>query len=113
MATNKTNELENMRLKQEKIRQDFQYNLSLLQERDAELDRYETLLSNLSDKLRQRDEEVNLVNTRLAEADHLVIIERERLTSLEERFESTIESLNSEVGRARTATSLKLMAVIA
>lgn len=58
LAAAKATEVEELKARQAQIRNDFNYNLKLLEERDAELERYDRLFRKMSTNLADRDEEI-------------------------------------------------------
>ncbi|CAN0200017.1 unnamed protein product, partial [Ectocarpus fasciculatus] len=52
----------------DKLKEDFKFNLGLIEDRDAELGRYEAALQGLKESLRDKEVEASEVKMRLDEA---------------------------------------------
>jgi len=66
-----------------KLKVDFQYNLQLIQDRDAELQRYDAAFANLKNALRDRDREVSDLKVSVDEVEAQVRAEQQRSSQVE------------------------------
>lgn len=73
-----------------KLKEDFKYNLKLLEERDAELERYDASFSHLKAIIRDRDIEVSELKISTAEMQHSVKQERDRATESDAYFQQKL-----------------------
>ena len=66
-----------------KLREDFQYNLKLLEDRDAELERYDALFASMKAVMRDREGEVSELRVTIDELEARVKAEQKRGVELE------------------------------
>ena len=67
-TTSKESECEDLKRKLAKLKEDFQYNLRLMEDRDDELRRYDVVIDNLKTLVGERDAQMDEMRTQLAEA---------------------------------------------
>ena len=74
-----------------KLKDDFNYNLRLLEERDTELERYDSSFSNLKAVIRDRDIELSELKVSAAELQHGVKQERDRQAESESYYQQKLQ----------------------
>ena len=84
----------------QQLKEDFEYNLSLLQDRDVELQNYETTFVNFQTVLKERDETIRS-NNRLVEELQMKV---KRQTSLQQeqvsRHRLELQHTRAQIGEA-------------
>lgn len=78
----KDNEVSSLKQQMAQLADDFKYNLSLLEDRDAELERFEKTVEDLKAKLSSEQEKSANLNSRAEEAERLCKEKGEELKSL-------------------------------
>ena len=73
-----------------KLKEDFTYNLRLLEERDAELERYDAAFASLRAALRDKESEASELRIAAAEAAHAVAHEREASAEAGRKLEAAV-----------------------
>ena len=84
-----------------KLKEDFQYNLRLLEERDAELERYDSSFNHLKALVRDRDIEISELKIASAELQHAVKQERDRANESEAYYQAKLAAVREEGEAAR------------
>ncbi|GMH35706.1 hypothetical protein BSKO_03574 [Bryopsis sp. KO-2023] len=87
--------------KLEELEGDFRYNLSLLDQRDAELQEYDRVFAALNVRLEDKDHALSQLNVGLAEANSELKIERDKNQELEETFDRQRVSLEKALEEER------------
>ena len=87
LLADKERELADAKQRVGKLKEDFTYNLKLLEERDAELERYEQSFNHLKAIIRDRDIEISELKISAAELQHTVKQERERVAESEAYYQ--------------------------
>ena len=80
----------------QKMKDDFCFNLKLLEERDAELERYDASFSSLKAVVRERDQELSELKIATAELQHNVKQERDRAAEAESYYQQKVAQLREE-----------------
>ena len=84
-----------------KLKEDFTYNLKLLEERDAELERYDASFNHLKALVRDRDIEISELKIKAAELQHTVKQERDRATESEVYYQQKLTQMREETEAQR------------
>ncbi|CAN5967989.1 unnamed protein product [Sphagnum jensenii] len=79
------------------LQDDFKYNLSLLDSRDAELAQYDTATATLQASVVETEERLKVSRKALAEAHTLRIQEKARVEELKELSQQKLEEVEKEV----------------
>ena len=95
--TAKDAEIETLREKYAKLKGDFAYNLKLLEERDAELERYDHAFAQLKDMIREKDREISEIRVSVADAEATARQERNRATEGEQHLTAKIAELHKTI----------------
>eukprot|EP00943_MAST-04B_sp_MAST-4B-sp1_P005424 g5424.t1 len=90
-----------LRTKFAKLKEDFSYNLKLIEDRDAELDRYEANFESLKGVIRGKDKELNELKTQINDLQSIVTTERSRSKSNESNFEQKIKEVTDKLEKTR------------
>eukprot|EP00474_Spongospora_subterranea_P004628 CRZ05086.1 hypothetical protein [Spongospora subterranea] len=90
LAAAKATEAEELKSKLVQIRTDFAYNLKLLEERDAELDRYDNLFSRMSLLAKERDEEIVCLKNTVEQ-------QSEKATKMTQQFQTKSEEFDRQI----------------
>ena len=96
-----------------KLKTDFHYNLKLIEDRDAELERYDATFANMNNALRDRDVEISELRIALDEAEGQIRAEKKRSEQVEifcqdklaesrERNEGLRSTKDEEIRRLRS-----------
>jgi chromosome segregation ATPase len=96
-----------------KLKTDFHYNLKLIEDRDAELERYDSTFASMTDALRERDNEISELRIALDEAEGQIKAEKskseqvelfcqDKLTESREKNESLRSIKDEEIRRLRS-----------
>ena len=80
----------------QKMKDDFCFNLKLLEERDAELERYDASFSSLKAVVRERDQELSELKIATAELQHNVKQEAARAAEAESYYQQKVAQLREE-----------------
>jgi len=104
----KEKELSDQRRKFTKLKEDFQYNLKLLEDRDSELERYDTAFDNLKSVVRDRDIEVTELKVQVAELQSQVNQEASKLTEEQRHHEEKIAEIREQLESTRWARDEEL-----
>ena len=92
-----------LRTKFAKLKEDFTYNLKLIEDRDAELDRYEANFESLKGLIRGKDKELQELKTQIEDLQSIVTTERSRSKSNESNFEQKIKEVTDSLEKCRWA----------
>ena len=84
-----------------KLRDDFSYNLRLLEERDSELERYDASFTSLKSVIRDRDIELSELKISAAELQHGVKQERDRVSESEAYYQQKLQQHREEMEATR------------
>ena len=79
-----------------KLKEDFTYNLKLLEERDGELERYDGSFTHLKAVLRDREIELSEVKISAAELQHAAKQERDRAAESEAYYQQKLAATREE-----------------
>jgi len=88
---NKDLAAQNSRKRYEKLKEDFLYNLKLIEDRDAELERYDAQFMGLKNSIRERDGEISELRAKIAE--------------LQRKNEALLEKVEEQEGFLATRTA--------
>ena len=92
-----------LRTKFAKLKEDFTYNLKLIEDRDAELDRYEANFESLKVVMRGKSKEINELKTQINDLQSIVTTERARSKSNETNFEQKMKEVTDSLEKTRWA----------
>ncbi|KAL1514532.1 hypothetical protein AB1Y20_003629 [Prymnesium parvum] len=101
LLQDKERELSDGKARLGKLRDDFNYNLKLLSERDAELERYDASFTHLKSVLRDRDGELSELQISVAELRQAAKQERERLEENESYYQHKLQQEREDWEAAR------------
>jgi DNA repair exonuclease SbcCD ATPase subunit len=87
----------------EVLRSDFEYNLEVVDERDAQLDRLESVVDSLAHDVQSRDTDLEAARVRVTRLETALAAQRERSDRLEHRMGEERERLQSQVDDSRDA----------
>ena len=90
-----------LRAKFAKLKEDFTYNLKLIEDRDAELDRYEGNFESLKGVIRGKDSELHELRTQVADLQGLLSTERSRAKSNDSHYESKMRDMNEALEKEK------------
>ena len=79
-----------------KLKEDFGYNLKLLEERDAELERYDGSFAGLKAVIRERDIELSELKIATADLQHSAKQERDRAAEAESYYQKKVAAAREE-----------------
>jgi chromosome segregation ATPase len=96
LLTEKERDVAENKTRMQKLKDDFSFNLKLLEERDAELERYDASFSSLKAVVRERDQELSELKIATAELQHGVKQERERAAEAEAYYSQKVAQLREE-----------------
>lgn len=91
-----------------KLKEDFSYNLKLLEERDAELERYDACVNHLKAVIRGKDIELSELKIALAELQHAVKQEHDRAIESEAYYQQKLAAVREEDEAARCKLDIEL-----
>ena len=97
----KERELAEHKQQKAKLKEDFNYNLKLLEERDGELERYDSSFSSLKSVIRDRDVELSELKIAAAELQHAAKQERDRAAEAESYYQQKLAALREEAEAVR------------
>ena len=101
LVSDKEKDITEHKQRLQKMKDDFCFNLKLLEERDAELERYDASFSSLKAVVRERDQELSELKIATAELQHSVKQERERAAEAESYYQQKVAQLREEGEAAR------------
>jgi chromosome segregation ATPase len=101
LVSDKEKDITEHKQRLQKMKDDFCFNLKLLEERDAELERYDASFSSLKAVVRERDQELSELKIATAELQHSVKQERERAAEAESYYQQKVAQLREEGDAAR------------
>ena len=96
LLSDKDREVTEQKSRVTKLKEDFQYNLRLLEERDAELERYDSSFNHLKALVRDRDIEISELKIASAELQHAVKQERDRAGESESYYQQKLAQMREE-----------------
>jgi hypothetical protein len=92
-----------VRAKFGKLKEDFMYNLKLIEDRDAELDRYEANFDSLKGVIRSKDNDLNELRTELADTKSQLDSERNRSKTNDGHYETKMRDMTEALEKAKWA----------
>eukprot|EP00736_Rhodelphis_marinus_P010995 Rmarinus@m.14660 len=96
LMKDKDSKIEEWQKRFHQLKEDFQYNLKLIEERDAELDKFDVSFAQVKTLLNDRDREVSEVKTQLADVQGQVRAEKDRNSELEIYYQDKIAEIKSK-----------------
>lgn len=97
----KADELIRQKERYAKMKEDFDYNLKLLEERDDELQRYDTLFSNYKTVLVEKDNELSECKVAIADLESKLKQEIAKVSETEIFYTSQVKELQEQLETAR------------
>eukprot|EP00961_Rhodomonas_salina_P113657 1528858-Rhodomonas_salina.1 len=94
-----------------KLKLDFQYNLQLFEERDAELERYDVAFANLKNVVRDRDAEISDLKVSADEMEAQLKAEQARGVEVERYCQDKLKDANERLEGLRHAKDEELAKV--
>ena len=92
-----------VRAKFGKLKEDFMYNLKLIEDRDAELDRYEANFESLKGVIRSKDNELNELRTEVADVKSQLDSERSRAKANDSHYETKLRDMTESLEKSKWA----------
>jgi chromosome segregation ATPase len=86
-----------------KLKEDFQYNIKLIEDRDAELDRYDQAFVEFKSLIRDRDAEVSEMRVQVVDAQSALKQESAKAYEAEAYYKSKMKELRTQVDTAKWA----------
>ncbi|CAM9531069.1 unnamed protein product [Phaeothamnion confervicola] len=93
--------LEATRATLDRLKEDFRYNLSLIDDRDRELDRYEVAVADLTARLRESEAEASELRTQMADAAAAAAAADSRSAEVVHYWQAKCKDLKAEIETAR------------
>ncbi len=90
-----------LRLKFSKLKEDFSYNLKLIEDRDIELDKYERMFEQLKLVVRDREQKLQEMQKRLEDAEGRLKQQRRSTTEQEERLQDKLKEVHAQLESER------------
>eukprot|EP00002_Diphylleia_rotans_P036353 TRINITY_DN7999_c0_g1_i2.p1 TRINITY_DN7999_c0_g1~~TRINITY_DN7999_c0_g1_i2.p1 ORF type:complete len:902 (-),score=198.94 TRINITY_DN7999_c0_g1_i2:218-2923(-) len=97
----KENQLVNEKAKFSRLRQDFDYNLRLLEERDDELAKYDKTFSDFRQRMQDRDAEVSELRIAMADLQTKLKHEQSRIVDVESYYQTKLMETKDLIQQAR------------
>ncbi|RNA39221.1 coiled-coil domain-containing 57 [Brachionus plicatilis] len=104
----KTSELKDEKSKFEQLRQDFKYNLKLLEERDSELEKFEQSISNIRRQLSEKNAEISDLKIRLDDYKKLKEEEKNSLDELKKYYINRLNQKNNDLEKYKNAKDMEI-----
>ena len=84
-----------------KLKEDFQYNLKLIEDRDAELSRYDQTFEQLKGLLRDKESELSEMKMRETEFESAIRTEKAKFAEQEDYFKEKLKDMRSAMENAK------------
>ncbi len=107
-ASTKDAEVEELKRRISKLREDFQYNVRLVEDRDEELRRYETVMDNLKVLIGEKEAQIQDLQTEIAELHARTKQQQNDASVREESTRQRISELTQSLEDANRRHSLEL-----
>lgn len=84
--------IEEQLIKIDKLKEDFQYNLKLIEDRDTELERYDTMFNNFKEVIRTKDVEISELRIQVTETADVANSEGQKAAEMDSFYKSKMVS---------------------
>ncbi|CAF0791557.1 unnamed protein product [Brachionus calyciflorus] len=98
----KTNELKEEKTKFNQLKEDFKFNLKLLEERDSELEKFEQTLTNVRKQLSDKNAEISELKIKIDDFKKLNDTEKTSIDELKKYYITRLNQKNSEFEKFRS-----------
>ncbi|XP_074647544.1 coiled-coil domain-containing protein 57-like [Tubulanus polymorphus] len=85
-----------------KLKEDFKYNLKLLEDRDKELDKYDVLFNDIKAKMSEKDAEISELKIKIDELNVTISREIQEKSDVQTRYQQRIKEKQLELEQYRT-----------